>query len=114
MEEIKKRIYLSGPISGYDLSERRSAFSERQLLLESVGFEVFNPLCNGLPSTATTNEHMRADLENLLSCDAIYFMSRWTHSAGCLTELHVATAIGLEVYFEECYVIDDFKPMRFK
>ena len=29
-------------------------------------------------------------------------MKRWTHSKGCKVEFDVATAIGLDVYFEEC------------
>ena len=29
-------------------------------------------------------------------------MEKWTHSAGCKLEFDVATAIGLDVVFEEC------------
>ena len=100
----KPKIYLSGPISGYDLEERKAAFLEARKILERKGYEVFNPMENGLPADATTHQHMRRDLSELtredMPYDAIYLMDRWNHSAGCMTELHVATAIGLQVYTE--------------
>lgn len=97
-EERRKKIYLSLPISGYDLNERRSAAEKKRRELEALGFEVVNPLDNGLSADAGTHAHMRRDIELLLSCDAIYMMERWLHSAGCKCEFDVATAIGLEVY----------------
>ena len=62
---------------------------------------MINPLKNGLPVSADTHAHMKRDFELLLMCDAIYMLERWTHSKGCKVEFDVATAIGLEVYFEE-------------
>lgn len=96
-----KRIYLSGPISGHDLKERQQAFAETQQRLESVGWEVVNPMRNGLPADSPTHQHMKRDFELLLTCDTIYMMRRWLHSAGCKLEFDVATAIGLPVIFEE-------------
>ena len=102
----KRKIYLSLPISGYDLQERYDTALAKQTVLEEKGFSVANPLRNGLPATVSTNEHMKRDIEMLLQCDAILFMERWTHSKGCMTEFHVATSIGLDVYFEECFNIN--------
>lgn len=106
IRELKPRIYISGPISGYDLDERRKAFKEVQEMLESKGLDVFNPMENGLPAEATTHEHMHRDLAELTRedyghFDAIYMMQKWTHSAGCKLEFDVATSIGLNIYFEE-------------
>lgn len=42
----------------------------------------------------------------------IYMMCRFTHSAGCKVEFDVATAIGLDVYFEEAMGIGE--QTRFK
>lgn len=97
----QKRIYISGPISGYDIEERRKAFEDAQTFLESWGYESVNPMKNGLPAEATTREHMKRDIEMLMTCDYIYMMRRWTHSKGCKLEFDVATAIGLPVLFEE-------------
>ena len=104
MEE-KKRIYISGPISGHDIDERRKAFKEAAKLLESFGYEPVNPMENGLPAEATTHQHMKRDFELLLSCDTIYMMRRWLHSAGCKVEFDVATACGMKVIFE--YDVND-------
>jgi len=102
---MKKRIYLSGPISGRNLEERRQAFKQAQTMLEAQGYTVFNPMENGLPAEATTHQHMHRDIAVLSTEDipfyAIYMMRGWLHSKGCKLEFDVATAIGLKVIFEE-------------
>lgn len=105
----KPRIYISGPISGHDMEERRKAFKEIQEHLEAQGYEAINPMENGLPAEATTREHMKRDIELLMTCDYIYMMRRWTHSKGCKVEFDVATAIGLPVFFEESGEITKFE-----
>ena len=95
-----KKLYISGPISGHNIEERKETFSRMKEMLERDGYEVFNPMENGLEHDAPTKEHMKRDLLALLDCDCIYMLAGWNHSAGCLTELHVATACGLSVKFE--------------
>lgn len=107
--DSKSRIYISGPISGNNLDERHKAFKEIQEHLEAQGYEVVNPMENGLPAEATTHEHMKRDIELLMTCDYIYMMRRWTHSKGCKVEFDVATAIGLPVFFEESGEITKFE-----
>lgn len=97
-----KKVYISGPISGHNYEERKADFARIQEYLEKLGYEVFNPMANGLPPESTTAEHMKVDIKALLECDCIYMMKKWNHSAGCQTELLVATAIGLEFIFEVC------------
>ena len=105
----RKRIYISGPISGHDIDVRRKSFKEIQEHLEAQGYEVVNPMENGLPAEATPREHMKRDIELLMTCDFIYMMRRWTHSKGCKVEFDVATAIGLPVFFEESGEITKFE-----
>ena len=95
-----KKIYISGPISGYSYEERQQYFAKVQEILELVGYEVKNPLDNGLPSDSTTHQHMREDLKMLLECDEIFLLQDWNRSAGCQTELNVAVAAGMKVIFE--------------
>ena len=105
MSEGKKvpRIYISGPISGRDIEERKKAFWLAQQHLECMGYEVINPMAEAdkHPEDVTTHQHMKRDIELLLTCDYIYMMRLWTHSKGCMVELEVATSIGLPVIFEE-------------
>lgn len=109
---VKPRIYISGPISGHVLDERRAAFSKVALRLRADDWEVFNPMENGLPADADTHEHMHRDLAELTRedrpYDAIYMMKGWLHSAGCKLEFGVATGIGLDVYFEEAVTMLKF------
>ncbi len=97
--DMNKRIYLSGPISGHDYSERKAYFYKVQKMLEEKGFEVFNPMANGLPKDATTHDHMRMDFKMLCECDEILMFPKWNHSAGCTNELTLATCIGCDVKF---------------
>lgn len=108
-DEAKKRIYISGPISGHNIEERRKAFKEIQSQLEVQGYDPVNPMENGLPAEATTHEHMKRDIDLLMTCDYIYMMRRWTHSKGCKVEFDVATAIGLPVLFEESGELIEFE-----
>lgn len=45
----QKKIYISGPISGYDYKERQQVFAKVQEVFELIGYEVKNPLANGMP-----------------------------------------------------------------
>lgn len=92
------KIYISGPISGYDLDERRRLFGKIENCLSRNGYEVFNPLKNGLPEDALKRDHMRADIRNLTECDAIAFLPGWEYSAGCMTEFNVAACLKLKVF----------------
>lgn len=101
----KTKIYLSAPISGYDLEERKERFMEMEVKLRGRGFDVCNPMGKHWESGLTTYDYMRKDIEMLLSCDAILLMDGWNRSAGCKCELDVAVACGLEVYFENMETI---------
>lgn len=106
MVRMKKRIYISGPISGHDLDERRGVFEVAEAVMESMGYEPVNPIAvaDWHPEDVTTHQHMRRDIALLLGCDAIFMMKGWTHSKGCKVEFDVATAIGLPIYFEEVFM----------
>ena len=94
-----KKIDLRLPISGYDYSERKQLSIHVQKEMEKRGYEVFNPMFNGLPKDATTHEHMRVDFKMICECDEIIMLPKWNHSAGCSQEFAVAVAIGCEVKF---------------
>lgn len=99
MSEV--RIYISGPIDHHDINERKSAFSDAQLALEREGFEPVNPFNNGLPETAHWRQHMKADLQLLLTCGYIYMLRGWEQSKGAKLEFDVATSCGLTVIYEQ-------------
>ena len=100
MENKQKQVlraYLSGPISGYDMNERRKAFSEAAAFISEPGVEVVSPFDNGLPDDADWSDHMLRDLEMLIECDMMVLLPGWQHSRGCLTEVRFARKLGLLV-----------------
>jgi hypothetical protein len=96
VEETKpKKVYISGPITGHELLGQRALFSETAKRLQSQGYAVFNPLQNGLSPDAPYEDHMKADLKQLLECDYIFQLPNWRYSVGCCLEFHVAMATGI-------------------
>ena len=96
MDAIKKtRAYISGKITGEPRA--KELFQRAEALLYTFGFEPVNPLNNGLPSTAAWEEHMKADLELLKTCQMVFLLPNWTDSKGAQIEEQVARTIGLKV-----------------
>lgn len=84
------KVYISGPITGLPYEEVEKAFNEAETRLKEQGYEVVNPLNNGLPRESTWNEHMRADIKLLLDCDVIYMLNGWEYSKGASLEYDLA------------------------
>lgn len=91
------KVYISGPISGLPYEKVEKAFSKAEIRLQEQGYEVVNPLNNGLPRESTWNEHMRADLKLLLDCDAIYMLNGWEYSKGASLEYDLAIDLGFKL-----------------
>ena len=99
-EIIKEKVYISGPIAGYDMAERKLAFLKVQHMLETLGYQAVNPFDNGVPDDEHWSVHMKADIAMLVQCDAIYMMPGWELSKGCKLELDVATSCGIRLMLE--------------
>ena len=100
----KKKIYISGPISGYDIEERRAAFAAVERMLREEGLEVVNPLNMAFPEDCTHEQYMRVDIALLIGCDYIYLMKGWYGSLGAVTEYLVACSAGIDVYANEFFL----------
>lgn len=96
---MSKRVYVSLPIAHYDLNERKE-YAQRVEDMLSHFYSVVNPLKNGIPEDADWKVHMRKDIQDLLTCDAIFMCNGWEMSNGCKLEFDVATSCGLEVLYE--------------
>lgn len=99
-----KKVYLSFPISHFDIEERREFAEKREKILTEVyGYEVVNPLKNGLDASAHWREHMKRDVQLLLECDKIFMCKDWQYSKGCLFEHEVAVTCGISALYENNY-----------
>ena len=105
------KIYISGPISGYDLEERKQAFENaRKEILDfcerwdeksggRTEVEVFSPP-HAYKEGMTYAQIMRYDIEQLLKCDLIVFLNGWQDSRGCKAEREVAKVCGIKILFD--------------
>lgn len=93
-----KRIYVAGPMSNLpDLNF--PAFHTAAGQLRAAGYEVINPAeINPDPSTPWT-ACMRADIAQLVTCDAIYLLPGWERSRGAHVEFTLARSLEMEVLF---------------
>ena len=92
-----KRIYISGPITGYR-NLNRPAFSQAANELTAVGLTPVNPF--DLIEAAdhlTWVDYMKADLAALLACDGVATLPGWQESRGARVEVELAHALQMPV-----------------
>lgn len=97
------KCYLAGPMTGLPLFNY-PMFELSAYKLRKRGMEIFSPHeidhdePGGLGSLPY-KDYIRGGLKLLLECDAIIMMDGWELSKGCMTELYVANACGLKIFF---------------
>lgn len=96
----KVKVYISGKISGLPEQEYKERFAQAEASLTAKGYEVTNPLKNGVASGEHWKTQMKADINLLLDCEAIYMLENWEKSEGATLERHIATALGMFVIYE--------------
>lgn len=106
------KIYISGKISGLDYADVVAKFQDAQDLLSEIGFDVVNPLNNGLTQSHSWEQHMVCDFGLLLSCDAIYMLDNWQDSTGAKIEYHTAVEMNKDVWFESNIVSTEKTVLR--
>ena len=93
---MKRRVYISGPISGRDYQIAFEEFDQMETILYSAGFCPKNPCKNGLPKNSTWRDHMKVDIAMMMECEAIYFLPGWWRSRGALLERVLAWILGIK------------------
>lgn len=85
------KIYISIPISGYDLATQQAKAAEIVERIKALGHEPVNPFDTPLaPLEMSDREkyayYMGEDIKRLLMCDAAFFCEGWRNSNGCIYE----------------------------
>ena len=93
----RKKAYISGPISGLPFEKVEQAFNDAEIRLQEEGYEVVNPLENGLTKDHSWKEHMKADIKLLMECDTIYMLKGWTGSKGARIEYQIAVLLEYDI-----------------
>lgn len=91
------KVYISGMVTSLPIEEARENFSQAQETLEKYGFEVVNPLNNGLSPDDPWLAHMKVDIKLLMDCDAIYMLNNWEDSRGAKIEHDLAVSLGYNI-----------------
>lgn len=92
-------MYLSGAITGLNEAATALKFAQAEREAEKRGYRPVNPLKNGLPESATYEQHMERDLELLRGCDAVLMLPDWSDSPGARRELQEAVEHKKEIIF---------------
>ena len=95
----KKKIYIAGQMAGLEEKEYKKLFNEAERKLRKEGYEVMNP-SRFEHATDDWGVIMIQDLNVLRQCSAIYMLSNWKSSNGATIEFKFASAINLEIIFE--------------
>lgn len=104
---MTRRIYLSGPMTGFS-DMNYGLFNSVAQKLRHEGHEVWNPAeaFNG-DKTLPWTHYMNVCMRGLMTCDTVIALPHWWESVGARLEVAVALAIGLEVGEWEEIINDD-------
>lgn len=106
---MAKRIYIAGKVSGLPCAEVTHKFGLAQKHLESMGYEVVNPLAvvahqHSVAPKADrlldTPWHwcMRWCIIYLMACDGVVLLPCWVDSRGARLEHELAKKVELPIY----------------
>lgn len=98
---MKKKLYISGAITGYDLKERENTFNKVEKSL-SKEYEVVNPMkiSKEIGYDKPYDFYIEQDLKELSKCDCIYMIDGWEKSNGANIELKRAKELNLEILYQ--------------
>lgn len=94
----KKKLYISLPISGYQLDAVQREADAYKKLWQDEGYEVVTPFDLSPDSDKPYSYHMGKDIEGLLECDVVYFAPGWVESKGCNLEYAAAKIYEKTIY----------------
>ena len=102
MGDKKKRIFISGPMTG--VPKYKLIFSEAKAELLLAGYtDIINPadVNDSLASFLSYSELVEMCYKELDFCDQIYMLHGWENSKGANIELAYAKSRNMEVLFQD-------------
>lgn len=99
---MKKKIYISGPMTGRP-NKNKAQFDAAKRFLERSGYEAISP-CDK-PSEILTRdstdkewaEYLKEDIRIMLDCTAVWVLPEWYMSKGARFEVFVAATLLLPI-----------------
>lgn len=97
-----RKVYISIPITGFDLEERKRTANEIKKSFIADHYEAITPFDVCPEEGRSYAYYMGCDIEALLECSHIYFVEGWRKSKGCRAEKAIADIYGIkEIYIYE-------------
>jgi hypothetical protein len=94
------KVYISLPISGNVAAARERAARAKAQMSKIAKYEPITPFDACGDVGADYAKCMGKDIETLLGCDMVCFLSGWENSKGCCLEHHAADIYGIR----KCYL----------
>ena len=92
------KVYLSMPISGYDIQERIDRAEKIKQDLLEIYDDVITPFdASPYDPDKSYGECMKACLSELIRCDKVVFDNGWYDSNGCRIEAEVARGCRIDI-----------------
>lgn len=93
------KVYIAGPMSGYEEFNFPAFNRVEELLRGSYGYKhVINPAKLHPTTDLPWVEFLKQDLRELITCDAVFLLKGWEKSRGATLEAFVAYVLGLRLY----------------
>jgi hypothetical protein len=94
------KIYISLPISGYNVERCKARALNSKHGLEKLGHTVVTPFDVCPDDNKTYPYYIGRDIEALMQCDAIFLLSGWSSSRGCQLEWRCAEIYGKKIFHD--------------
>lgn len=95
------KIYISGAITGVPDYVDKFNHAQNVLTVKYPTATIVNPLFIVKEPFADWIDCMKADIKELVDCNAIYMMKGWHHSKGAMLEFIIAKNLDMTILFEE-------------
>lgn len=111
----KKRIYLSGPITG--IKNCKELFDKKKKEFERLGFTIINPMelfhdsevirleylvkQNKITEDELHNIYMKRYISEMVNCDFIALMNGYEKSKGCKMEIQIGIMLQIPIMCAE-------------
>ena len=95
----KTKVYISGKITGLELSEAMAIFEAKERELCEAGHEVINPFKIHGTEQKTWEGYMLTDIEHLFGCHEIHMLPNWKQSKGARIEHAIAEQMEMTIVY---------------
>jgi len=97
------RLYISGPMTGYE-DHNFPAFFAAEKALKEAGYEVSNPAQYPVVDGETWESCLKRDIKDLVDCDGIALLDGWTASRGAVLEAEIAARVKLPLWHVDMWL----------